>query len=181
MSTDNANNTSEARFAAVKALYSKEITPNKKTEALMRDTLLYYQEYQDDVGAKTLDKKFPIWAPIFASMLVEIALETTGKVEDCEEVLQASKMYRENQDYLAKFVSDKIKPWEYNSENPEKKDNKISKTNIQNEFREWWKREYNTKCPKTQELVNYLNVKLGAYKKRGWWGYEIIYDEYDSE
>jgi len=130
---------------------------------------------------KTLDKKFPIWAPIFASMLVEIALETTGKVEDCEEVLQASKMYRENQDYLAKFVSDKIKPWEYNSENPEKKDNKISKTNIQNEFREWWKREYNTKCPKTQELVNYLNVKLGAYKKRGWWGYEIIYDEYDSE
>ena len=58
MSTDNANNTSEARFAAVKALYSKEITPNKKTEALMRDTLLYYQEYQDDVGAKTLDKKF---------------------------------------------------------------------------------------------------------------------------
>ena len=136
------------------------------------------KEFKKD---KTLEKKFTIWAPIFASMLTEIALETNGKVEDCEEVLQASKIYRENQDYLAKFVSDKIKPWEYNPENPEKKDNKISKTNIQNEFREWWKREYNTKCPKTQELVNYLNIKLGAYKKRGWWGYEIIYDEYDSE
>ena len=60
-------------------------------------------------------------------------------------------------------------------------DDKLTDTNIQNEFREWWKREYNTKCPKTQELVNYLNIKLGAYKKRGWWGYEIIYDEYDSE
>ena len=96
-------------------------------------------------------------------------------------MLQASKQYRENQDYLAKFVSEKIKPWVYNDNNPEKTENKISKTNIQNEFKEWWKREYNTRCPKGGELVNYLNIKLGTYKKRGWWGYEIVYDEYDSE
>ena len=51
----------------------------------------------------------------------------------------------------------------------------------QNEFKQWWKREYNTRCPKGQELVNYLNIKLGPYKRRGWWGYEIIYDEYDSD
>ena len=131
---------------------------------------------------KTLEKKFPEWTPILASMLVNIVLKTGGKVEDCEEVLQASKEYRKNQDYLAKFCEDKIKIWEYNSENPEKKENKISKKNIQNEFKEWWKREFpSTRCPKCQELVNYLNIKLGPYKRRGWWGYEIIYDEYDSD
>ena len=130
---------------------------------------------------KTLGKRFASWAPIFASRLIDIVLRTNGKVEDCEEVLQASKQYRENQDYLAKFVSEKIKPWVYNDNNPEKTENKISKTNIQNEFKQWWKREYNTRCPKGQELVNYLNIKLGPYKRRGWWGYEIIYDEYDSD
>ena len=130
---------------------------------------------------KTLEKKFVSWAPLFASKLVDIVLKTNGKVEDCEEVLKASKQYRENQDYLAKFVSEKIRPWVYNDNNPEKIKNKISKTNIQNEFKQWWKREYNTRCPKGQELVNYLNIKLGPYKRRGWWGYEIIYDEYDSD
>ena len=129
---------------------------------------------------KSLGKKFASWAPIFASKMIEIVLRTNGKVEDCEEVLQASKQYRENQDYLAKFMSEKIRPWVYNDNNPEKEENKISKTNIQNEFKEWWKREYNTRCPKGQELVNYLNIKLGPYTKRGWWGYEIIYDEYDD-
>ena len=130
---------------------------------------------------KDLKKKFVDWAPIFASMLVELAKKLKGKVEDCEEVLQASKEYRKNQDYLSKFCEEKIKVWEYDPNNPEKTENKISKTNIQNEFKEWWKREYNTKCPKGQELVNYLNIKLGPYKKRGWWGYEIIYDDYDSD
>ena len=130
---------------------------------------------------KTLEKKFISWAPLFASKLVDIVLKTNGKVEDCKEVLQASKQYRENQDYLAKFVSEKIRPWVYNDNNPEKTENKISKTNIQNEFKNWWKREYNTRCPKGQELVNYLNIKLGPYKRRGWWGYEIIYDEYESD
>ena len=129
---------------------------------------------------KSLENKFETWAPIFASMLVEIVLKTDGKVEDCEEVLQASKTYRENQDYLAKFVNEKIQPFVPNPENPEKKENKISKTNIQNEFKEWWKREYGTKCPKSQELVNYLNIRLGPYKRRGWWGFEIIYDDYDD-
>ena len=136
------------------------------------------KEFKKD---KTVDKKFIIWAPIFASKMIDIVLKTNGKVEDCEEVLQASKQYRENQDYLAKFVSEKIRPWVYNDNNPEKTENKISKTNIQNEFKEWWKREYNTRCPKGQELVNYLNIKLGIYKRRGWWGYEIIYDGFDSD
>ena len=60
---------------------------------------------------KDLKKKFVDWAPIFASMLVELAKKLKGKVEDCEEVLQASKEYRKNQDYLSKFCEEKIKVW----------------------------------------------------------------------
>ena len=93
-----------------------------------------------------------------------------------------SRVSGDNQDYFAKFVSEKIRPWVYNDNNPQKTESKISKTNIQNEFKEWWKREYNTSFRiKRQELINYLNIKLGRYKNRGWWGYEIIYDGYDSE
>ena len=123
---------------------------------------------------KDLEPKLIDWAPVFAAMLIDIVNKTNGIVKDCEEVLAPSKKYRESQDYLAKFVSDKVKE----SSDPKKK---ISKTNIVNEFKEWWKREYSRKPPKAQELVDYLNIKLGSYKDRGWRGYEIIYDDYDTD
>ena len=123
---------------------------------------------------KDLDGKLPSWAPVFAAMLIDVVIKTKGIVNDCEEVLAPSKKYRESQDYLAKFVSDKIKV----SSDSKKK---ISKTNIVNEFKEWWKREYSRKPPKAQELVDYLNIKLGPYKDRGWRGYEIVYEDYDTD
>ena len=126
---------------------------------------------------KTLSKRFPIWAPVFASMLIEILKETKGNVEDCEEVLMASRSYRENQDCLAKFVAEKIRKFEFDPNVPERKSSKISITNAKNEFKAWWSREYDTKPPKAQELVDYLNKTLGEYKNRGWRGYEIIYDD----
>ena len=42
------------------------------------------------------------------SMLVNIAYEKNGIVNDCEEVLCASNQYRQNQDYLAQFVKERI-------------------------------------------------------------------------
>ena len=96
----------------------------------------------------------------------------------------SSKKYRENQDYLAKFVADKIRKSVPDPNNPEKQ-SKISKSVIQKEFKEWWSREYDTKAPKGKELIEYLEKKLGPYpgtgQGRGWAGYEIIYDEYDDE
>ena len=92
---------------------------------------------------------------------------------------------------------DKLRFWEKGTEAPAKtivefsniisqkvedKKKKISKTNIVNEFREWFKIENpEKKIPKAQELVDYLNIHLGPYKDRGWRGYEIIYDDYDSD
>jgi P4 family phage/plasmid primase-like protien len=137
------------------------------------------KEFKKD---KTLEGKFESWAPIFASLLIKKVNKTKGKVEDCDEVLVASKKYRENQDYLAKFVADKIRKAVVDPNNPDKK-HKISKSNIQREFKEWWSREYDTKAPKGKELTEYLEKILGPYpqKGRGWSGYEIIYDDYCDE
>ena len=128
---------------------------------------------------KTLENKFKSWAPIFASMLIRIVNETGGEVKDCPEVLAASNMYREDQDNFAKFIKEKIRAFKFDPDRPNKKDSKISKTNIINEFKEWWKVfQPGVKPPKAQELVDYLNIKLGPYKNRGWKGYEIIPEEY---
>ena len=86
-------------------------------------------------------------------MLINILKETKGNVEDCEEVLIASKAYRENQDCLAKFVADKIRKFVYDPNVPERKSSKISITNAKNEFKAWWSREYDTKPPK-EECIN---------------------------
>ena len=112
-------------------------------------------------------------------MLIKTVNETGGVVEDCEEVLAASNMYREDQDNFAKFVKEKIRPFKFDPERPNKKDSKISKTNIINEFKEWWKvNQPGVKPPKAQELTDYLNLKLGPYKNRGWKGFEIVPEEY---
>lgn len=130
---------------------------------------------------KSLKDKFETWAPILMSMLIKIANNTNGNVTDCNEVLASSQKYREEQDYLAKFISEKIKKYIPNEDEENIKIPKISKNNISYEFKEWWKREFNTKVPKMQELYAYLEQKLGPYHKRGWHGYEIIYDDYDDE
>lgn len=70
-----------------------------------------------------------------------------------------------------KFISEKIRV---------NQSRKISKTLIINEFKEWWKKEYDSKPPKANELTYYLDAKLGPYKNSGWEGYEIIYDEYEE-
>jgi P4 family phage/plasmid primase-like protien len=121
-----------------------------------------------------LSDKLKQWAPIFASMLVNRAQNTMGKVKDCDIVKSASNTYRESQDYLSKFFNEKIKEGE--------KTDKISKSNIIVEYKEWWKIEKpSEKMPPMSELEEFLTEKCGTYKRRGWWGYKIIYDEYDDE
>lgn len=71
-----------------------------------------------------------------------------------------------------KFISEKIRV---------NQSKKISKTQILNEFKEWWHiQKLYTKRPKSYELTYYLDAKLGPYKNRGWEGYEIIYDDYED-
>lgn len=117
---------------------------------------------------KRLDENFIEWAPIFASMLVDISYEKQGNVKDCDVVMASSNEYREGQDYLAEFAKEKIV----------KSDGcKIQKSEVVQTFREWFQTNYGTGTPKAPELYEYMNKRYGRYKKGGWHNVKISYDE----
>ena len=120
---------------------------------------------------KDLKHKLPIFAPIFASMLVNIAFETDGNVPDCQYVLNASNKYRIGQDHIAAFVM----------ENIEKTGNikdRIKKQELANHFKYWFTQEQgNKKMPKGEELYMYMDKKFGLHKPSGWHGVKILYPD----
>ena len=120
-----------------------------------------------------LETKIQKWVQVFTALLVEKCAETDGKVNDCDMVLEASRAYQEKEDFWAQFKKEKISKGNY--------DDKIKKTDIRSEFNEWYPQNYGTRAPAAKELYEYLNKTLGKYRKRGWWGYKIIYDNYESE
>jgi len=120
-----------------------------------------------------LETKIKKWVQVFTALLIEKCNETEGKVNDCEMVLEASRAYQEKEDYWAQFKKEKISKGSG--------DDKIKKTDIRSEFKEWYEANYGKKAPAAKELYEYLDKNLGKYRKRGWWGYKIIYENYDSE
>ena len=122
-----------------------------------------------DLGNKLND-----WKEIFASRLIQIAVKLLGKVKDCEVVKAASNDYRNSQDYLMRFFNEKITGG--------LETDKISKSNVLIEFKEWWKQENpGERIPQAQELIEFLTIKCGVYHRRGWRGWKIVYDMYDDD
>ena len=107
----------------------------------------------------------------FMSMLVQLAFEKQGDVEDCELVLATSSQYREGQDYLAEFVKDKIK---------KKQGGKIKKTALTEEFKKWYTLNYGRGVPKAREVYDCMNKKFGKFKN-GWHNVEIIYEDDEDD
>ena len=116
---------------------------------------------------KNLDEKFEKWAPVFAAMLVEMVYQTQGHVEDCDIVMASSNKYRDGQDYFSEFNKEKIR------ENP---GGKIKKTELIEEFKQWYISHFNKSIPKGIELYEYMDKKYGKYKS-GWHNISISYDD----
>jgi len=139
------------------------------------------EHYEDDTPYvfpkdKSLNEKLHKFAPVFASMLVHRAFETDGIVEDCETVLEASKKYRNGQDHISAFISDRIRK----TKDPEAKP--IRKTSVLKEFEEWFKlQQGGRKMPKGEELYEYMNKRFGQCGKKGWSGIEIIQEEEEDD
>jgi putative DNA primase/helicase len=139
--------------------------------------------YEDDTTYvfpkdKSLNEKLHKFAPVFASMLVRRAFETDGNVEDCETVLQASKEYRNGQDHIAAFISDRIRK----TKDPKSKP--IKKTSLLEEFKLWFQQDQGSrKVPKGEELCEIMNKKFGQFntKLKGWTGVEFIQDEPEED
>ena len=101
---------------------------------------------------KGLKEKLPSWAIVFISMLVKRAFETDGEVVDCEEVKSASNKYRQSQDCIAGFISDKIDkvPGAH-----------LGKRLLNDVFKEWFQMNYgNRKAPKLMELEEAMDKKF---------------------
>lgn len=113
--------------------------------------------------------KFEQWKEIFAALLVQKAFETGGDVRDCPIVLKSSKSYRESQDYIAEFISDRI------IEDPA---GTISKTELTQEFTNWYSGVYgNRGGPNPKDVQEYMDKRFGNHSKyKCWRGCRIAYE-----
>lgn len=122
-----------------------------------------------------LDDKIERWGPVFMSMLVKLAFENDGKVDDCDSVLESSKKYRELQDHIAGFVSEMI------IQTGDTND-KVTKSELSNEFKMWFQENQgNRKPPKGIELYDYMSKVYGKWKQPGWKGVKIAYPDKTDE
>ena len=128
--------------------------------------------YQYKIDRK-IDEKFITWAPVLMSMLVNTAFETQGFVKDAKIVLAVSDKYRQGQDYLTEFANEKI---------IKKRDGKIKKTEILEEFKNWYIMHYGrNNLPNGKEITDYMDKMYGKANRGKWFNVEINYDEDNSD
>ena len=122
---------------------------------------------------KDLKKRFDDWAPILASMLVDIVFKTKGKINDVEKVLSASRRYREKQDHFTKFMTERLE------KDPEAY---TQKRDVNEEFRQWFLANEGKEVPKGKDLFEFLDKRFGKYNRhKGWKGFKIIYESCESD
>ena len=124
---------------------------------------------------KSLSEKLHTFAPLFASMLVKRAFETDGIVEDCETVLEASRKYRNGQDHISAFISERIQK----TGDP---NDKIGKKGLYEDFKLWFQQEQGTRrIPKGEEIYEYMTKKYGSCTKKGWCGVKFIQEDEEED
>jgi phage/plasmid-associated DNA primase len=118
---------------------------------------------------RKIDEKFILWAPVMASLLVDIVYKTDGFVKDCDIVMAVSDKYREGQDYLTEFAKEKIL---------RKDGSKIKKTEIMEEFKNWYIIHYGrNSLPNGKEITDYMDKIYGKCYRGKWNNVEIVYEE----
>ncbi len=120
---------------------------------------------------KKIDEKFDKWAPILASLLVDMAYKLGGVVKDNAIVMGSSDQYREGQDYLTEFVKEKIKIVQ---------GGKIKKTELWEVFKQWYIINYGRGLPKAREINEFMDKRFGKYVNK-WNNVMINYDDDDDE
>ena len=110
-----------------------------------------------------IDEKFSIWAPVFLSMLVDIAYEYQGKVHDCQSVLASSSKYRQDQNVFLEYMAERI------VNKPSVSGSHLKISCITNDFKNWYSSNYGTtKDVPVRELKDYIIKKYGKCGSNGW-------------
>lgn len=120
---------------------------------------------------ENIEQKFDEWGEIFISMLVNIAMRTQGKVKSCEIVMQASNMYKGEQDLIGSFIRDRI------NMTP---NGKLLPAVLKEQFDRWYISLYDERTkPKTKDVFEYFDKHYGVRKgQQPWRGMCIA--EYES-
>ncbi len=120
----------------------------------------------------TLEERCKEWTQIFTAMLVEITCEKQGKTSVCPSVLAASNAYRENQDFIAEFVSDRLLVDPLGT---------IRKPDLMREFSGWYESTYGrSKSPNIKDVQAYLNKKFRWCNVTKMWTGVRIAESYGS-
>ena len=129
-----------------------------------------YQDAEKDgktfIKDKSLKDKMPIWAPVFASMLVRRAYLTKGNVGECMRVVNSSKQYRHSQDPFSAFIGNKIVSCE-------KTAMPLTEMELKTVFKEWAKDAYPGYKYKITELYDSITKKFGKQDAKGWFGIRL--------
>ena len=120
---------------------------------------------------RAIDEKFDRWKEVFASMLVDVAFKTLGRVKDCDIVMSKSNEYRKSQDYLSEYVSERIMQAE---------DGRVKKMELNNDFNKWYSINYGGRGPNTKDLHEYVNKEFGRIHNQVWKGIRIRYETEDD-
>ena len=120
---------------------------------------------------KKLDLKLINWANVFMSMLVDIAYEKNGIVEDVPIVMEASNRYRNEQDHISQFIHEMVEV------DP---NGKIQKKELQEEFSQWYKETHGGKqMPSVADLHKQMDKKFERVRAT-WKGVKLLYEEEDD-
>ncbi len=128
--------------------------------------------YQFKVDANLMER-YETWSETLLAMLVEHAYVNQGKIKtpECDIVLEASLRYKDRQDYLAEFVTDKICRVDGYS---------IRKGELTNEFKQWHQMNVGTKNAVPKEIHEYMDRKFGKNIGGIWKNVKIrLFDETD--
>jgi len=125
-----------------------------------------------------LKEKFPKWKNIFATLLVNKAFETNGIVNDCDIVLEESKNYRKCQDHITAFIEQYIIV-------TKNKNDIIKIRELTQQLKIWYDEIGESFYPKSKEIIEVMNRKIGKNKNNSWSGCLIDYkknnnDDYDN-
>lgn len=128
-----------------------------------------HREHQYEIDKK-LGHKFNDWAPIFISMLVDIAYKTDGLVEIPDCVKACSSKYRNTQDFYSEFIADKVK---------KTNGGKVKETSLYEVFKSWYQLHHGKNVPKGRELFEHMTKIFGKRQRGGWQDVSIVYDDFD--
>ena len=122
---------------------------------------------------ESLEDRFESWAPVLMYMLVKRAFANGGITPSCKLVEEQSETYRNSQDVITSFLTDKLVDDEEGS---------VQKRELTECFKQWHMAEYLKPPANSKDLFERMEKKYGKYPKRGGWrGIKLTEDDEDED